>query len=115
MAKSALAASRIPTDWRSPELIEALPAAVYVCNAEAIVVAYNRRAAELWGREPTPGDTDEKYCGAHRLYQPDGTYMPHHETPLGLLISLIDADLDRKQERLRLGIRRLGQLFAAAW
>jgi PAS domain S-box-containing protein len=82
MAKSNLAVSRLWTDWRSQDLIEVLPAAVYVCNADAVVVSDNRRAAELWGREPKPGDTDEKYCGAHRLYLPDGTFMPHRETPM---------------------------------
>jgi signal transduction histidine kinase/CheY-like chemotaxis protein len=82
LAKSTLAVSRLSTDWRSQDLIEVLPAAVYVCNADAVVVAYNRRAAELWGREPTPGDTDQKYCGAHRLYQLDGTFMPHRDTPM---------------------------------
>ena len=41
--------SRLLSDWVSGDLIETLPAAVYVCN-EAVVVAYNRRAAELWGR-----------------------------------------------------------------
>jgi PAS domain-containing protein len=46
---SNLAVSRILTDWRSQDLIEVLPAAVYVYNAEAVVVSYNRRAAELWG------------------------------------------------------------------
>jgi PAS domain-containing protein len=70
------------TDWFSSDLIEILPAAVYVCHADADIVACNRRAAELWGREPTPGDTDEKYCGAHRLYRADGTYLPHHQTPM---------------------------------
>jgi PAS domain S-box-containing protein len=81
---SALPASGLGdlTGWFSPDLIEILPAAVYVCNADAVVVAYNRRAAELWGREPAPGDTDEKYCGSHRLYHPDGTYLPHHQTPM---------------------------------
>ena len=68
MPISNLAVSRLLTDWRSQDLIEVLPAAVYVCNAEAVVVSYNERAVELWGREPRPGDTDEKYCGAHRLY-----------------------------------------------
>jgi PAS domain-containing protein len=82
VAQSALAPARITTDWFSRDLIEILPAAVYVCNAEAVVVAYNRRAAEMWGREPKPGDTDEKYCGAHRLYQTDGTFMPHRDTPM---------------------------------
>lgn len=62
---------RVWTEWFSSDLIEILPAAVYVCNVDAVIVAYNRRAAELWGREPAPGDTDEKYCGAHKLYHPD--------------------------------------------
>ena len=74
--------SRLSSDWFSGDLIETLPAAVYVCNAEAVVVAYNRRAAELWGRAPSAGDTDEKYCGAHKLFRPDGTVLPHSETPM---------------------------------
>src|SRR5580698_2717945 len=60
-------ASPLSSDWYSGDLLETLPAAVYVCDAEGVVVAYNRRAAELWGRTPEPGDTDEKYCGAHKL------------------------------------------------
>ena len=72
----------LSSDWFSGDLIEILPAAVYVCNAEAVVVAYNRRAAELWGRAPSAGDTDEKYCGAHKLFRPDGTVLPHSETPM---------------------------------
>jgi PAS domain-containing protein len=82
LVASDFAASRLAINWFSPELIEALPAAVYICDADAVVVAYNRRAAELWGRAPTPGDTDQKYCGAHRLYRPDGTFLPHPETPM---------------------------------
>ena len=74
--------SRLSINWRSQDLIDMLPAAVYICDAEAVVVAYNRRAGELWGREPVPGDTDQKYCGAHRLYRTDGTYLPHAETPM---------------------------------
>ena len=31
---------------------------------------------------PILADTDEKFCGSHRLYRPDGTYMPHAETPM---------------------------------
>lgn len=69
-------------NWISKNLIEVLPAAVYVCNLEGVVVAFNRRATELWGRTPKPGDTDEKFCGAHKLYRSDGTHMPHAETPM---------------------------------
>jgi len=74
--------SRLSSDWFSGDLLETLPAAVYVCNAEGIVVAYNQRASELWGRTPAPGDSDERYCGAHKLFRPDGMHLPHRETPM---------------------------------
>lgn len=96
MAKSNLAMSRLWTDWRSQDLIEVLPAAVYVCNAEAVLVAYNRRATELWGRQPVLGDTDETYCGAHRLYQTDGTFLPHRETPMEQVLRTGEPALDKE-------------------
>jgi len=68
--------------WFSKRLIEILPAAVYVCNTDAVIVAFNQRATELWGRTPSLGQTDEKFCGAHRLFRPDGSYLPHRETPM---------------------------------
>ncbi len=73
-------------NWFSAELVEILPAAVYVCNADAVVVSYNKRAAELWGRVPKLGDTDLKFCGSHKLFRPDGTFLPHHETPMELVL-----------------------------
>lgn len=79
-------ASQLSSDWFSGDLLETLPAAVYVCDAEEVVVAYNRRAAELWGRAPEPGDTDEKYCGSHKMFHPDGVPLPHHETPMAAVL-----------------------------
>ena len=81
-------------NWISKNLIEVLPAAVYVCNLEGVVVAFNRCATELWGRTPRPGDTDEKFCGSHRLYHPDGTHMPHAETPMEAVLRAGDAAVD---------------------
>lgn len=69
-------------EWFSKSLIETLPAAVYVCDSSAVIVAFNERAANLWGRTPKLGDTDEKFCGAYRLFHPDGRYLPHNETPM---------------------------------
>jgi PAS domain-containing protein len=69
--------SQLSSDWFSGDLLETLPAAVYVCDADAVVVAYNRRASELWGRSPSPGDTDEKYCGAHKLFRLNGAVLQH--------------------------------------
>ena len=64
------------------------------CNLEGVVVAFNRRATELWGRTPKAGDTDEKFCGSHRLYRPDGTHMPHAETPMDAVLRTSDAAVD---------------------
>jgi PAS domain S-box-containing protein len=69
-------------EWFSKRLIETLPAAVCVCNADAVIVAFNKRATELWGRSPRPGQTHEKYCGSHKLFWPDGTYLPHDQTSM---------------------------------
>lgn len=63
-------------------VLDAIPAAVYVCAADGVVVRYNRRATELWGRSPRPGDTDERFCGAFRLYRLDGQFLPHASTPM---------------------------------
>src|SRR6266403_6187111 len=63
-------------------LFELLPFAVYVCDRDGLVLRYNRRAAELWGRSPKLGDPDERFCGSHRMYRPDGSLLPHHQCPM---------------------------------
>ena len=63
-------------------LFEQLPFAVYVCDSDGLVLRYNRRAAELWGRTPTPGDPNERFCGSYRMFSPDGTLLPHHQCPM---------------------------------
>ena len=63
-------------------LFEMGPVAVYSCDTAGVIDNFNARAAELWGRVPAPGDTDERFCGSFRLYLPDGTYMPHDECPM---------------------------------
>jgi PAS domain S-box-containing protein len=63
-------------------LFEQLPFAVYVCNRDGLVLRYNRRAAELWGRSPKLGDPDERFCGSYRMFRPDGSRLLHHECPM---------------------------------
>jgi PAS domain S-box-containing protein len=59
------------------------PIAVYSCDASGVIRDYNNRAAELWGRRPEVGDTDERFCGSFRMYRPDGSFMPHEQCPMG--------------------------------
>ncbi len=58
-----------------------LPAAVCVCDQYGTVELYNRTAVELWGWEPPNHDGGRRFCGSYRLFRPDGTLMPHSESP----------------------------------
>jgi PAS domain S-box-containing protein len=78
--------SRLPALMLESMVLDLLPAAVYLCDAAGVVVRYNRRAAELWGRSPNPGDPAELFCGAHRLFWPDGRPLPHEDTPMAAAI-----------------------------
>jgi PAS domain S-box-containing protein len=78
-------------------LMELLPAAVYICEAPSGVITYhNRRAAELWGRAPAMGDTDERFCGSFRLFRTDGTPLSYAEAPMAQVLN--GADPIRNQE-----------------
>ena len=63
-------------------LFEQLPFAVYVCDRDGLLRRYNRRAAELWGRSPELGDPNERFCGSHRMFRPDGSLLQHHQCPM---------------------------------
>jgi PAS domain S-box-containing protein len=63
-------------------LFEQLPFAIYVCDRDGLVLRYNRRAAELWGRSPKLGDPDERFCGSYRMSRSDGSLLPHHQCPM---------------------------------
>src|ERR1700704_362212 len=63
-------------------LFEQLPFAVYVCDRDGLVLRYNGRAAELWGRSPKLGDPNERFCGSYRMFRPDGSLLPHHQCPM---------------------------------
>jgi signal transduction histidine kinase len=68
-------------------LFDLAPIAVYSCDVSGVIRDYNNRAAELWGRKPELGDTDERFCGSFKLYRPDGSFMPHEQCPMGDVLS----------------------------
>ena len=61
---------------------EQLPFAIYICDRDGLVLRYNRRAAELWGRSPKLGDPNERFCGSYRMFRPDGSPLAHHHCPM---------------------------------
>jgi len=64
------------------KLVALMPAAVYACDADGRLTFYNRRAAELWGREPRLGDDDQRWCGSLRMWALDGTPLAHDRCPM---------------------------------
>src|ERR1700691_4392073 len=63
------------------------PIAVYSCDASGVIKDYNNVAAGLWGREPKPGDTDERWCGSFKMPRPDGVVLPHEQCPMAEVVS----------------------------
>jgi PAS domain S-box-containing protein len=75
------------SEERYRTLFELGPVAVYSCDASGVIQNFNRRAAELWDREPALGDTDERFCGSFKLFRPDGSFMPHEQCPMAEVLS----------------------------
>ncbi len=63
------------------------PVAVYSIDTSGRIDNFNRRAAELWGREPALGDTDQRFCGSFKMFRPDGSFMPHEQCPMAEVLS----------------------------
>lgn len=77
-------------------LLDLLPVAIYICDASGLIRQYNQRAAELWGREPRIGESDQRFGGALRIFQPDGTPMPHDCTPMAEALRTGEPQRDRE-------------------
>ena len=65
--------------------LDAIPGAVYICDGEGLLVAYNSEAVELWGRTPDPAKK-ERFCGSHQLYLVDGTPLRHTDCPMATAV-----------------------------
>ena len=75
------------SEERYRTLFELGPVAVYSCDASGVIQNFNGRAAELWGRKPKLGDTDERFCGSFKLYHSDGSFVPHEQCPMAEVLS----------------------------
>ena len=78
--------ARVPVDPKLPvvgQLFDLLPVAVYVCDADGLIIHYNNHAAELWGRSPKLNDPTDRFCGSYRMYHLDGGPIAHPDCPMG--------------------------------
>jgi PAS domain S-box-containing protein len=82
---------RAESDIRKSEeqlrrLVSVMPTAVYACDEDGRVTFFNRKAAEIWGREPRTGGDAEKFGGAVRVLRADGSPLAREELPVALAI-----------------------------
>jgi signal transduction histidine kinase len=75
------------SESRYQALFDLVPVAVYSIDASGVIENFNRRAVELWGREPVLGDTDQRFCGSFKMFRPDGSFMPHDHCPMAEVLS----------------------------
>src|SRR6202166_1939854 len=66
------------------QVLDLLPAAVYITNASGLITYYNEAAAALWGHHPQLGMSE--WCGPWKLYWPDGSPLPHDQCPMALAL-----------------------------
>jgi PAS domain S-box-containing protein len=66
------------------DVLEALPIAVYVTDAEGKVIFFNRATAALAGREPELGK--DRWCVTHSLYKPGGERLPPDSCPMAVAL-----------------------------
>ena len=79
-AEAALAAA----EARYRGLIDAMGVAVYTTDAEGRLTLYNEAATVLWGCRPALGCA--RFCGAWKLYTPDGAPLPHADCPMAVAL-----------------------------
>jgi PAS domain S-box-containing protein len=68
------------------QLLEAVPAGAYTCDSQGLITYFNRRAVEIWGREPKLNDAVDRFCGSFQLFSPDGQPIAHDRCWMALAL-----------------------------
>ncbi|HYM15908.1 MAG TPA: ATP-binding protein [Dehalococcoidia bacterium] len=71
-------------DQRFRQLVETLGVAVYTTDADGVLTFFNDEACVLWGRRPQLGV--DRWCGALRLFAPDGSPMQLEHSPMAIAL-----------------------------
>ncbi|MGI9013387.1 MAG: PAS domain S-box protein [Phycisphaerales bacterium] len=65
-------------------LIDALPVAIYLTDAEGRIMHFNQACVRLSGRTPQLGT--DRWCVMPKLYTPDGQALPHDKCPMAVAL-----------------------------
>ena len=72
----------LQSEQRFRALFDSGPVAMYSCDTSGTILEFNPCAVKLWGREPTPDDVDERFCGVSKVYRPDGALLTAAQNPM---------------------------------
>jgi PAS domain S-box-containing protein len=74
----------LESEQRLEALLAAVPAAIYTTDADGKITYFNEAAVDLAGRVPTLGS--DEWCVTWKLYNPDGTPLPHDQCPMAIAL-----------------------------
>lgn len=83
-ALTALVSGGALSDRLFHEMMEALPVAIYMTDAQGRLTYFNSAAVKLSGRTPEIG-TDQ-WCVTWKIFLPDGTPLPHDQCPMAVAL-----------------------------
>lgn len=66
------------------QIIDELPAAIYVTDCDGTITYFNQPCIELAGRKPEIGV--DKWCVTWKLCTPEGDYLPQDQCPMAVAI-----------------------------
>ncbi len=74
-----------------PTVLDALPAPVYLTDAEGVVTYFNQACIGFSGREPQAGK--DRWCVTWKLFTDSGEALPHDQCPMAAAV--------RSREKIR--------------
>jgi PAS domain S-box-containing protein len=77
-------AELVQQDDQFHQILDNLPVAVYTTDEAGTITHFNPAAAELAGRTPEIGK--DKWCVTFRLFNPDGSELPHDQCPMAIAL-----------------------------
>ncbi|MGZ8312699.1 MAG: PAS domain-containing protein [Allosphingosinicella sp.] len=83
LVEAVIAAARLSIDDFQP-VLEALPAPIYLTDADGWVTYFNRACIDFAGRTPVPGQ--DRWCVTWRLHTEGGEFLPHEDCPMAVAV-----------------------------
>ncbi len=85
---------------RAPDgILDLLPVATFICDASGTILQFNRRAAEIWGHAPAPGQTHDEFNKDAKFFMLDGTPAGRSMVTEVLTTGVAVRDVERVVER----------------